>query len=447
MRTIGVVGLSWRNRRAQLMNEMTIARDERAERLPQLAAALGVTELVYLATCNRIEVAFAGDSRVPIATYRRRVFAALAAREPAAAEAEHALKAWQGEGAVEHLLLVAAGLDSARVGEQEITSQLHDAFNLSQSLGLVGPGLEPAFTEAFRVAKRVRPLTEGRVGKVSLSQVASRLVLAHLDNRHGTVALVGISPMTMQCAEELRAAGIALVVVNRSVERGAAYAQSVGARFQQLDEFRLAPAAVNAVVIATGAREPVLRLGELERLAARAPGGHSPLIIDLGVPPNVTPEDALAADVPRMGMDDVTDAAAADRADVLVEFSDARAIVDEALTELRRHTADRLVGPMIAELRVRYRHTAVEGVDRLFQKELAGLGEPQREAVVRWAETLSRRFAHLPAIGLRELAFQVGPSAVEAFFDGVDPQLSRALHEAVERSGTDATFDVEPELR
>lgn len=447
MRTIGVVGLSWRNRRAQLMNEMTIARDERAERLPQLAAALGVTELVYLATCNRIEVAFAGDSRVPIATYRRRVFAALAAREPAAAEAEHALKAWQGEGAVEHLLLVAAGLDSARVGEQEITSQLHDAFALSKSLGLVGAGLEPAFTEAFRVAKRVRPLTEGKVGKVSLSQVASRLVLAHLERRQGTVALVGISPMTMQCAEELRAAGHALVVVNRSVERGAAYAQSIGARFQPLDEFRLAPAAVNAVVIATGAREPVLRLGELERLAARAPGGHSPLIIDLGVPPNVTPEDALAADVPRKGMDDVTEAAAVDRADVLLEFSDARAIVDEALTDLRRHTADRLVGPMIAELRVRYRHTAVEGVDRLFQKELAGLGAPQREAVVRWAETLSRRFAHLPAIGLRELAFQVGPSAVEAFFNGVDPQLSRALHDAVERSGTDATFDVEPELQ
>lgn len=429
------------------MDEMTIARDDRADRLPQLAAVLGVTELVYLATCNRIEVAFAGDGRVPISTYRRRVFAALTAREPAAAEAEHALKAWQGEGAIEHLLLVAAGLDSARIGEQEITSQLHDAFNLSQSLGLVGPGLEPAFTEAFRVAKRVRPLTEGKVGKVSLSQVATRLVLAHLKCREGTVALVGISPMTMQCAEDLRAAGIGLVVVNRSVERGAAYAQGIGARFQSLDEFRAAPAAVNAVVVATGAREPVLRLRDLERLAARAPGGHSPLIIDLGIPPNVTAEDALAADVPRMGMDDVTDAAAADRADVLMEFSDARAIVDEALTELRRHTADRLVGPMIAELRVRYRHTAVEGVDRLFQKELAGLGEPEREAVVRWAETLSRRFAHLPAIGLRELAFQVGPSAVEAFFDGVDPQLARALHEAVERSGTDGTFDAEPEVR
>jgi glutamyl-tRNA reductase len=120
--------------------------------------------------------------------------------------------------------------------------------------------------------------------------------------------------------------------------------------------------------------------------------------------------------------------------------------VDDALTELRRHAADRLVGPMIAELRVRYRHTASEGLDRLFKKELAGLGAAERDAVARWAETLSRRFAHLPAVGLRELAFRVGPTAVEAFFDGVDPQLARELHDAAERAGLDATFETDPEI-
>lgn len=446
MRTIGVVGLSWRNRRASLMNELTIEREARAERLPQLAEALGASELVYLATCNRVEVAFAGDGRVPLAAYRRRVFAALAGREPQASEAEHSLKAWQGEGAIEHLLLVAAGLDSARVGENEITTQLQDAFALSRELGLVGAGLEPAFTEAFRVAKKVRPLTEGKMGKVSLAQVAARVVTEHLAGRKGTVALVGISPMTMQCAEVFRDVGIPMLIVNRTVERAAAYAATIGARHQSLDAFRASPESVEAVVLATGSREPVLRCGELERIAARAPSGMSPLIVDLGVPPNVTAEDALSADVSRLGMEEINEAATEDRDRVLMDFTEARAAVDDALTELRRHAADRLVGPMIAELRVRYRHTASEGLDRLFKKELAGLGAAERDAVARWAETLSRRFAHLPAVGLRELAFRVGPTAVEAFFDGVDPQLARELHDAAERAGLDATFETDPEI-
>jgi glutamyl-tRNA reductase len=157
--------------------------------------------------------------------------------------------------------------------------------------------------------------------------------------------------------------------------------------------------------------------------------------VDLSTPPNVMPEDAAAADIPRVGMRQVTEEAAHDREQLLVEFADARAMVDEALTALRRQNAERLVGPMIAQLRLRYRHTALEGVERLFERQLAGVGEPEREAIRQWAETLARRFAHVPSVGLRDLAFQVGPGAVEAFFGAAEPELVRELRDAVDRSG------------
>ena len=114
MHRIGVVGISWRHRRADVLGAFTIPREEREERVPKLAATTGVRELVYLATCNRVEVAFAIDGATPIAACRRQLFAALAGREPHAGEAEHTLRIWQGEGAAEHLFLMTAGLDSAR---------------------------------------------------------------------------------------------------------------------------------------------------------------------------------------------------------------------------------------------------------------------------------------------------------------------------------------------
>jgi len=133
-------------------------------------------------------------------------------------------------------------------------------------------------------------------------------------------------------------------------------------------------------------------------------------------------------------MRQITEEAAHDREQLLVEFADARAMVDEALTALRRQNAERLVGPMIAQLRLRYRHTALEGVERLFERNLAGVGEPEREVIRQWAETLARRFAHVPSVGLRDLAFQVGPSAVEAFFDAAEPELVRELRNAIEHA-------------
>lgn len=435
MHRIGVVGISWRHRRSDLLGAFTIPREERPGRVPRLAAALGVRELVYLATCNRVELAFAIDGTTPIAECRRKVFAALAQREPHPGEAEQALRVWQGEGAAEHLFLMTAGLDSARVGESEVTGQVRDAVEEARALGLLGARLETVFTEALKVAKRVRPVTEGRIGRVSLADIALRHVSERLARTPGSVALIGISPMTEQCARSLAAAGTRVIIVNRTPERARALAADVGGESRALDAFRSAPDDVEAVVVATGAREPVLSRGDLERLAARASSGEAPLVVDLGVPANVAPEDAAAADVPRVGMDDISEEAAVDRGRVLLEFADARAIVDEALTDLRRHAEERLIGPMIAQMRLRYQRTALEGVERLFERDLAGLGEPERDSIRRWAETLARRFAHVPSVGLRDLAFQAGPSAVEAFFRNSEPELARELQQAMLSAG------------
>lgn len=436
MHRIGVVGISWRHRRADVLGAFTIPREARAERVPMLAATTGVRELVYLATCNRVEVAFAIDGATPIAACRRQLFAALAGREPQAGEAEHTLRVWQGEGAAEHLFLMTAGLDSARMGESEIAGQVREAVDQSRALGLLGPRLDQVFTEAMKVAKQVRPVTEGRIGKVSLAEIALRHVFERIERTPGRVALVGVSAMTNQCARALAARGVPVLIVNRTIGRAQALAADIGGESRSLDAFRAAPDGVEVVVVATGAREPVLSRAVLERLASRAPSGESPLVIDMGVPANVAPDDAVAADVPRIGMDDISEEAAADRGRILMEFADARAIVDEALTSLRRHAAERLIGPMITQMRLRYRHTALEGVERLFERHLTGLGEAERDTIRRWAETLARRLAHVPSVGLRDLVFHSGPGAVEAFFATSEPDIARALHEAAEHVGS-----------
>lgn len=442
MHGIGVVGISWRHRRSDVLGAFTIPRQERPDRVPLLAAGLGVRELVYVATCNRVEVAFATAGARPIEAYRREVFAALAGRQPHPGEAEHSLRVWQGEGAAEHLFLITAGLDSARIGESEVTGQVREAVDQSRALGLLGPRLDTVFMEALRVARRVRPVIEGRIGRVSLAEIALRHVSDRIDRTPGRVALIGVSPMTEECARALSAAGTRVIIVNRTPERARVLAAEVGGESRALDAFRSAPDDVEAVIVATGARAPVLSRGDLERLAARASSGEAPLVVDLGVPANIAPEDAAAADVPRLGMDDISDEAAADRRRILLEFADARAMVDEALTDLRRHAEERLIGSTIAQMRLRYQRTALEGVERLFERDLAGLGEQERDSIRRWAETLARRLAHVPSVGLRDLAFQAGPSAVRAFFQNSEPALARELNEAMERAG--ARF-LEPE--
>jgi len=429
MHRIGVVGVTWRHRRPDLLAALTVAKDERVARLPALRAAVRVDELVYIATCGRVEVAFVAEGEQSFDAVRRRLSAALIGAASAPAGADSGLRAWRGEGAVEHIFLVASGLDSARIGESEVVGQVRDAVEQARAAGTCGPLLQGVFDEALRAARRVRRLTDGRTGPVSLAHLAAEHAARRAGRTGGRVAVVGVSPMTEACAVDLAARGISVIVVNRTPAKAKPLATRVGGTVRALHEFRSAPDPVEAMVVATGATEGVFSRGDLERLAGRTTSGVAPLVIDLGVPPNVAAADASAADVPRMDVGDLQAEADADRARLRMDFADARVMVDEALRDFCRRDAERQVGCLIARLRLQYRHTAMAGVDRLFGRVLRSLDERDRQAVRQWAETLAVRMAHIPTVGLRELAVELGPEAVETFF--------RASPLLADRNGTE----------
>ncbi len=438
MERVGVVGISWRMGGVDALPPFTVPLEDQPRRLRTLAEEIGASELVYLATCNRVEVAFAGDGTVPVNAYRQRIFESLVGRSPEAGEAERRLRAWHGEGAAEHLFLVTAGLDSAKLGETEITGQVRNAVDLSRKLGLTGPRLDRIFEEALRVAGRIHRAAGVTAGKVSLATIALDHLRKRLRLTPGTVATVGISAMTKTCARELAKDKIPLLIVNRTVAKAEKLAREVGSRCCSLEALVQHSEGVQAIVLATGSPEPVLRRQDLDRMATNALPGDPPLVVDMAVPPDVDPQDAKAAGVRRIGMDQIVAEATANRERRIEETADARAIVDEALDTLRKRMAERVVAPMIVELRRRYRETAQQQVEELLRKKLHSLDESQQQELRQWADAFARRLAHIPLIGLRNLAFEKGPATVDAFFAGADETLARELREVVERSGMPA---------
>src|ERR1700730_18899186 len=101
MHQIGVVGLSYRHAGVDDVARFSVPKAEVAARLPALRESLGVSEVFYLATCNRVEVLYATADGGPADDARDEVFRALLGREPKAGEATRILRAWTGEAAVE----------------------------------------------------------------------------------------------------------------------------------------------------------------------------------------------------------------------------------------------------------------------------------------------------------------------------------------------------------
>ena len=415
MHQIGVIGLSYRHAGVEDVARFSVPRADIVPRLEGLRQALTAAETLYVGTCNRVEVLFAAEDGREAADLRAEVFRCLTGREPQPGEAARLLRAWTGEAAVEHLFLLACGLDSAQTGEQEIAAQLRLAWEDARSAHTCGPLLDRLLGEALGMARRVRRLT-AHIRPPSLGDLAAERVTAHLAAQPGRVALVGVSPMTRRCAAVLAPDGAELLIVNRTLAAARELAQAHAAAAMTLEEFRARPPAVSAVVLAAGGTEPLLSAEALARLRASCPA--APLLIDFGVPPNVDPSAALAAGCTRIGMHDLIEAAQGRRLAQLVRLAPVRAAIDERLTRLRSDLATRAIGPRLKQLRDTFEEIAAAEVARALRGELRSLDGEERAQLERLAATVARRLAHLPLAGLRAAALHASPDAVEAFFAG-----------------------------
>jgi len=432
MDRIGVVGLSYRHAGVDDVARFAVPRAQLPARLPALRAQLQASEVLYVSTCNRVEVLYATERGLAAEDARAAVFRVLAGREGAAGEAVRTLRAWTGEAAIEHLFLVACGLDSAQTGEQEIAVQLRIAWADARAALTCGPLLDRLIGEALKMARRVRRLSAG-VRAPSLADLAAGRVLAHLDGKAARVALIGVSAMTRRCAAVLHESSVPLLIVNRSLEPAVELAAAVAGEPLRLEEFRARPPALGALVLAAGGGDALLDGAELLRVRRAAPA--TPLLIDFGVPPNIEPRAAREAALPRVGMDELIEAARAQRLEQLVRLAPVRAAIDERLAEVRTELALRALGPRLAQLRGAFEQIAAEEVARALAHGLRTLDEPQRAQLERLASALAHRLAHLPLAGLRAAAAHASAEALDAFFEAARAmprrrrEAAKAVHE------------------
>jgi glutamyl-tRNA reductase len=429
MHRIGVVGISYRHTSLEDVARFAIPKTEVLARLEPLREAVQASEVLYLGTCNRVEVVFA--LREGVASDRRKeVFRALTGREPRDGEAASILRTWTGEAAVEHLFLVACGLDSAQAGEQEIAIQLRAAWQDARATQVCGPALDRIVSEALSMARLAHRI--GQRDAPSLADLAVERVMAHLNGSKAEVALVGVSPMTRRCGKRLRDRGVQLIVVNRSLDAAHELAGEISARALELDEFRSQPADCAALVCATATSEPVLDKNVLARLAARP---RAPLVIDFGLPANIDPQVARAVGLTRIGMNDLVQAAQDTRVAHLMRLAPVRSAIDERLARLRAELAARAIGPQLAQMRDMFERIVAAEMDKLLKAELHELDEDKQRRLQSWATTLAHRLAHLPLSGMRAAAEHFSVEAMEAFFR--EARLSRHVDADSQLTRTD----------
>jgi len=431
---LGIVSISWRHETTGALRRFTLGRGEEPQRLRAFAARASLAEVAYLTTCNRVEVIFAATRQTPSRDIRPLVYELLTGEVAVPGEAARRFRAWEGEGAAEHLCLVVTGLHSACVGEVEIVGQVKACHEDAVRSGLSGPRLQLLFEEVLRIAAEIRSETGLGEGRASLAGVVVEHIRRRAARTPGLVVVIGVSSMTERAARSLRKSGIPLLIVNRTEAKARALATQIGAQAISLEAYLRNPPAVEAVLSATNAQRAILDAGTLERIAASSNSGEAPLLIDMALVPDMDAAACARLGLTRIGLEEITREADRGREERMADAARARVLIDEALVRLHDRFAERVHGPVFGALQRRYRRTVEEGRKQFVGKQLNGLGPEERRAVEEWSEMLAHRFASIPCLGLKGLLRNGPEGSVEAFLGGLEPELRDELRQAIERN-------------
>src|SRR2546430_11463792 len=89
MHQIGVVGLSYRHAGVDQVARFAVPRTEVPARLPALRTLLKAAEILYVGTCNRVEVVYATDDGTAAGDSRQDVFRILTDRKSTRLNSSH----------------------------------------------------------------------------------------------------------------------------------------------------------------------------------------------------------------------------------------------------------------------------------------------------------------------------------------------------------------------
>lgn len=290
-----------------------------------LCAALSAGGCVPLVTCNRTELYFGGA-----AEEARRALSAFCDPSP--------FTLCGGEGAERRLFLLAAGLLSMLVGEDEVLGQLRDSYEFARLRGATA-GLDAAFQAALSCGKRVRAETGISSFACSVATLAANAVFSF---RAKQVLMVGATgKIGGAVLKNLLSAGVLVTATARSHDFSA---QAEGVLSVPYAERYACLRQADCVVCCTAS--PHLVLG-LDGLKAAFADGKPRLLIDLAVPPDIDPRAAELPGVRLIDIDGFRAAAAENNQKKREAAVRAAALAEECLLDYRagdacRRLADRL---------------------------------------------------------------------------------------------------------
>ncbi len=302
MNSFKVIAFTHKSFHLDLIGKLHLSPDDQKNVLGGLKMQFGFEELLFLSTCNRVELMFKSDldcNTVFIESICHFINSRLTAEELTllATQAE----CYHGDLAVEHVLKVASSLESLVVGEREIITQIRKAYEFCNQMGLTGDFMRLLINHTIQTAKEIFTHTDIAKNPVSVASLAYRALREHGIKNEARILFVGSGQTNTILASYFQKHKYAnFTVFNRSLANAQKLANTLNGEAFELDALKTFKNGFDVLVVCTSSSEVIITPDIYNSLLNK--GTSKKIIIDLGIPANV---DSQVASNPQVNYIDI----------------------------------------------------------------------------------------------------------------------------------------------
>ena len=402
MRELKVIAFTHKTTDIKNIGKLHIDVDKREERLSRIKE-LGVSELMYLSTCNRVEFVFIHDD----ALSENFMYSFFAVFNPDWDDEEikwamSNCNTFEGLESVRHIFRIASSLDSLVVGEREIITQVRKSFDECSKLGLTGDIIRLLINKTIESAKEVYTKTNIARNPVSIVSLAYRKLRELNIKENSRILVVGAGETNTNMCRFLSKHGLKnLTMFNRALSKAEFLTNHIGGTALPLTELSKFDKGFDLIVTCTGSDEAIITPQIYKTLIGDDTSKKT--IVDLAIPYDVDPkviEDNSINYIEIEGLKSISESNIKEREK---ELTVCIALIEEQLIAFKQAFKERQVEIVMREVPQKIKEIKEFAITQVFANEMEGMEEESIEVLDKMLAYIEKKYISVPMKMAKEI--------------------------------------------
>ncbi|MCC6601089.1 MAG: glutamyl-tRNA reductase [Crocinitomicaceae bacterium] len=403
MNDLRIIALTHKELPLDSIGKFHVAPSERAVLLQSLKLQFGMSEIMLLSTCNRVEIIFCLPHYVcPGVTSQ--ILSAFAPHLSSDFIHQTATcsERYNGPEAIQHLLRVASSLESVVIGEREIITQLRKAYEECEEQGLTGDNLRLVIKQCVKTAKEIFSHTDLAKRPVSVVSLAWQQFRDYGLKKEARILLIGAGQVIRNFSKFLIENDYSnITVANRTLAHAEEIAGSFGGKSMTMEDLPHFSGGFDALISCTAADTSIINKEIYLQLLSGE--NAQKLVIDLALPADIAEEVTKEFPMIYIGMNKIRELASANMSFREKALSDCDPIIESGVRKFERLYNERKVERAMRSIPDAIREIRNTALGSVFEKDLENLDENSREILNKILHYMEKKYISVPMKMAREV--------------------------------------------